>query len=133
MVNYLETGAELLQQRMEQFAGIEVTYRRSNPKYTGFAFRITAVPGRNPVDIVDANGVVLRGQIQDFVVSIEKMRSQFRGDPKVPVRGDEIEATISGMKIIFLVTGEDFANSHYELADSYGKAWRIHTKMDRTY
>ncbi len=127
MTNYLEAGAKLLQDRMEAYGGISVTYRRPGV----FSFNIVAVPGRNPVDIVDRNGAVLRGQVQDFIVTIATMMRGMSADPKKPKRGDEIVSTFGELKIVYLVTGEDFATSHYEPADSYGVAWRIHTRSDR--
>lgn len=131
MVNYLEMGANVLQDRLESFAGVEVTYRRGGRKYAPATFTLQAVPGRNPVDVVDQSGVVLRAQVQDFIVKIAAFRAKMP-EPKYPVRGDEIEMTVAnGYRVVFVVTGEDFSTSHYEPADSYGVAWRIHTKSDR--
>ncbi len=129
--NYLEMGAEVLQERMETYAGLQATYRRVSSKVPKFSFPIVVVPGRNPIDIVDTNGVVLRGQAQDFSVMIEKWLARAAGDPKNPIRGDEIIVQLGQFKVVFVVSGEDFARSHYEPADSYGKAWRIHSKSDR--
>lgn len=111
---------------MEQYGGVTVTYRRPGD----FSFRVEAVPGRNPVDIIDHNGVVLRGQIQDFTIAIAKLRKHFTGI-KRPMKNDEILMEVAGQMIVFTVNGEDFSTSHYEPSDSYGIAWRIHTKADR--
>jgi len=111
---------------METFAGVKVRYSRANQ----FSFDIIAVPGRNPVDMVDSEGLVLRGQIQDFTVNIVKLRDKL-GDPKRPLRNDEIMMEMPFGKIIFVVNAENVATSHYEPSDSYGIAWRIHTKSDR--
>ena len=124
--NYLQMGAEAIQKRMEAYAGLTVTYRRQGH----FSFPIVAVPGRNPVDVYDQNGVVLRGQIQDFTINIEKLTSQMTGI-KRPQRNDEIVVRLGDKEIVFTVNGEDFSTSHYEPSDSYRVAWRIHTKADR--
>jgi len=131
MTNYLKMGAETLQERMEAYGGVQVMYRRVSSKLSNFSFNIVAVPGRNPVDVVNSEGVVLRSQIQDFVVSIAKMQSKMSADPKTPVRGDEIVMKVGRHNVVFIVTADDFATSHYEPADSYGVAWRIHSKADR--
>lgn len=126
-MNYLQIGAQVLQDRMEQYGGLTVEYRRPGE----FAFPICMVPGRNPTEITDVNGTLLRGQVQDFIVDICKLRNQM-SDPKKPLRGDEIVANwADGQRIVYIVNGEDIATSHYEPADSYGVAWRIHTKTDR--
>lgn len=125
-VNYLKLGAELLQSRMETYAGVTVTYRRTGE----FSFKVVAVPGRNPVDITDQNGVLLRGQVQDFTFEIEKLTAAMTGK-KHPLRGDEILMEVGDKTVVFVVNGEDFATSHYEPSDSYGVAWRVHTKSDR--
>lgn len=130
MTNYLKLGAETLQSQMERFAGEEVLYRRVTSASPRFMFRVIAIPGRSPVDIIDKNGTVLRAVIQDFHVEIAAMRKKMEA-PKTPLRGDEIVMTLAGRKIVFVVSGEDFSASHYEPADSYGIAWRIHTKADR--
>jgi hypothetical protein len=126
MTNYLQLGAKTLQSRLEEYGGITVTYRRNGE----FSFLIVAIPGRNPVEITDQNGMVLRGQIQDFTMDIAKLKAGMT-DPKRPMRGDEIVAQMGRHKIVFQVNGEDFSTSHYEPSDSYGVAWRIHTKSDR--
>jgi len=127
-MNYLKMGAETLQAKMELYGGVEVIYRRPGQ----FSFPITAVPGRNPVEITDQNGLVLRGQVQDFVFDIAKLKSMIVSDSiKRPLRGDEIVYEVAGERVVFVVNGEDFATSHFEPADSYGVAWRIHTKSDR--
>lgn len=125
-MNYLAMGADWLQERMEQYAGVTIQYRRPGT----FSFNIVAVPGRNPTEVFDQNGTMLRAQVQDFIVEIDKFkRLMSTGDR--PLRGDEILMEIAGQTVVFLVTGEDIATSHYESADSYGVAWRIHTRSDR--
>lgn len=119
-------GAETLQKRMELYGGVRVEYRRPGQ----FSFPIVAIPGRNPVEVVDQNGVVLRGQLQDFIVDIAKMKSLMSQDYR-PMRGDEIVMPLGDDRVVFVVNGEGFSTSHYEPADSYGVAWRIHTKSDR--
>lgn len=126
-MNYLALGAETLQRRMEQYGGVTVTYRR--PK--SFSFRVVAVPGRNPVDIYDQNGVMLRGQIQDFTIAVDKLKAGMNSGVRRPLRGDEIVMELKTNTIVFLVSGEDVSTSHYEPSDSFGIAWRIHTKSDR--
>lgn len=126
MVNYLQMGSKVLQDRMEAYGGVTVTYRRPG----GVEFTIVAVPGRNPVDMTDLNGIVLRGQVQDFTIRIDPLRAQLP-DPKRPLRGDEIIMTLNRRRVVFVVNGEDFSTGHYEPSDSYGVAWRIHTKSDR--
>lgn len=125
--NYLKRGSELLQQKMEQFAGLQVTYRRPNE----FEFQIWSVPGRNPVEIVDSNGVVMKGQSQDFTFNVATLIEGMIRDPQRPRRGDEIEATLPTGTVVFKVSGEDFASDCFEPSDSYGIAWRVHTKADR--
>lgn len=127
MVNYLELGARTLQSRMERYAGIEAIYRRNGV----FSFPITVVPGRNPVEVVDQNGFVIKGQIQDFTVDIEKMRNRMPPGDDRPMRGDEIVIELGKDKVVFVVNSEGFTTGHYEPSDSYGVAWRIHTKSDR--
>lgn len=127
--NYLKLGAERLQAQMESYGGVEVIYRRVGQ----FSFPITAVPGRNPVEITDSNGVLLRGQVQDFIFNIEALKASMHFPPKRPMRGDEIVSSLSGERVVYVVNGEGFAVSHYENADSYGVAWRVHTKSDRIY
>ena len=127
MTNYLAIGAVTLQERMEAYGGITITYRRPGE----FSFQIAAVPGRNPVELFDKQGVVLRGQIQDFTVAIAKFVAGASPGIRRPLRGDEIEYQINGLQTIFMVSGEDISTSHYESSDSYGIAWRIHTKLDR--
>lgn len=126
-INYLQRGAELLQQRMEKFAGLTVTYTRPNL----FSFDIVAVPGRNPVELVDQNGVVLKGQSQDFTFSIAEMKSRMTNNPKTPMRGDEIKVSLPFGIVFFTVNGDGFSASHYTPSDSYGIAWRVHTKVER--
>ena len=120
-------GAETLQARMEAFAGVTVTYRRPGE----FSFSIVAVPGRNPVEIQDHTGVVLRGQVQDFTFEIAKLKAGMTADPQKPMRNDEIVMELNRSRVIFIVNAEDFSTSHYETSDSYGVAWRVHTKSDR--
>jgi hypothetical protein len=127
MTNYLKLGAELLQPWMEQFGGATVTYRRKGE----FSFQVEAVPGRNPVDVTDSNGVVLRGQVQDFTFSIDKLTAGMSSDPKRPLRNDEVVYQVGNQTVVFVVSGEDFSTSHYEPSDSFGVAWRVHTKSDR--
>jgi hypothetical protein len=112
---------------MEEYGGVTVTYRRPGV----FSFRVVAVPGRNPVDIYDQNGVMLRGQVQDFTIAIEKLKVGMAGGIQRPLRGDEIVMAVKTDTIVFMVSGEDVSTSHYESSDSYGVAWRIHTKSDR--
>ena len=126
-MNYLALGAETLQQRMEAYGGVSVTYRRPGV----FSFEIVAVPGRNPTDIYDQNGVVLRGQVQDFTCDIAKLKAGMADSTLRPLRGDEIVMQVKTDKIVYVVNGEDISTSHYEPSDSYGVAWRIHTKSDR--
>ena len=126
-MNYLAAGAQILQDRMEVYGGVTVTYRRPGE----FSFQIVAVPGRNPVDMFDKNGVVLRGQVQDFTVAIVKLKAGMSSSIRRPLRGDEIVMQMTDSQIVFLVSGEDISTSHYESSDSYGIAWRIHTKSDR--
>lgn len=127
MTNYLKLGAETLQSRMESYAGVTVTYRRNG----SFSFKVIAVPGRNPVDITDTNGVVLRGQVQDFTFDIAKLTKGMTDGKRRPLRGDEIVMEVGSQTVVFVVNGEDFATGHYEPSDSYGVAWRVHTKSDR--
>ena len=124
----LARGAQLLQSRMQKHAGLPVTYGRPG-KFT--INSLIAVPGRNPVDIVDRNGVVLRGMVQDWIFTIDELVSQMTADPRRPVKADEITAIVGSFRIVFIVTAEDFSSSHYEPADSYGVAWRVHTRSDR--
>ena len=127
-MNYLKMGAETLQAKMELYGGVDVVYRRPGQ----FSFSIRAIPGRNPVEITDQSGMVLRGQVQDFVIDIKSLKTAIQTDSiKRPLRGDEIVMELAGERIVFVVNGEDFATSHYEPADPYGVAWRIHTKSDR--
>ena len=126
-MNYLRLGAETLQDHMEEYGGVEVTYRRAG----AFSFTITAVPGRNPTDVYDQNGVVLRGQIQDFTITIAVAKASMINCAQRPLRGDEIVMQVGDDNVVFVVNGEDFATGHYEPSDSYGVAWRIHTKSDR--
>ena len=125
--NYLKLGAEILQSQMETFAGVTVTYSRPGK----FSFEIVAVPGRNPVDVVDNDGLVLRGQIQDFTVNAKTLQTLMTSDPKYPVRNDEIVMRLATGLVVYVVNGETISSSHYEPSDSYGIAWRIHTKSDR--
>ena len=126
-INLLSMGASWLQDRMEESAGIQVMYQRAGQP----AFPLKVVPGRNPVEITDQNGVVLRGQVFDFTVRASNLLARLQGGVQRPARGDEITAVIGSFKVTFVVTGEDFSTSHYESADSYGVSWRIHTKSDR--
>ncbi|MGB5334395.1 MAG: hypothetical protein WBN07_02160 [Woeseiaceae bacterium] len=126
MINYLAMGAEKRQEWMELYGGVQIQYRRPG----SFSFNIVAVPGRNPTDVFDQNGTVLRAQVQDFIVDIARFRRLMSTGDR-PLRGDEILMEVAGQTVVFLVTGEDIATSHYEPADSYGVAWRIHTRSDR--
>lgn len=123
----LHRGAKLLQSKMEQHAGVDVTYRRGNE----FTFQLRVVPGRNPVEITDTNGMVLRGQVQDFSIDVSTFENKVPSGAARPKRGDEIVMTVGRHQVVFTVNGEDFATSHYESSDSYGVAWRVHTKSER--
>lgn len=127
MTNYLSMGAEKLQQLMENYGGVNVTYRRTGV----FSFTVAAVPGRNPTDVYDQRGVLLRGQIQDFTIAISKLTAGMTSGSARPLRGDEIVMQVGEYSTVFVVNGEDFSTGHYQPSDSYGIAWRIHTKSDR--
>ena len=106
--------------RMQQYAGVQVTYVRVGQQAATF----TAVPGRVPASLYDAQGASLRVVVNDFIID----RKDLAGfAPPSPVRGDKI---IRGDQT-FLVSGEDLGTTHYEDGDSYGVAWRVHTKLDR--
>jgi len=124
MTNYLELGARTLLSRMSQYAGSEVEYLR---KSTGESVNLIAVPARVISATYDANGILLRNVNRDFIVD-RKWFLNFQ--IQYPVRNDEIRQTLNGFVEVFLVNAETTAMSHYEEADSFGVAWRIHTKRD---
>lgn len=123
MTNYLELGAGILRDRMAQYGGITITYKRG-----GYTQRIKATPARVVTDQLQDNGVVYREVSKDFIIAQDALA---KFDPPVPQRGDHIIHDLNEQRHTFIVTGEGSFTSHYEDADSYGAAWRIHTKRDR--
>lgn len=122
MANYLELGARILLDRMKSYAGVSITYRRGSNLY-----HLTAVPARVVTDQATDSGVVMREVSRDFIISVSDLKYL---NPPHPQRGDEIVQLGDDESWVFIVTGEATATSHYEEADSYGKAWRVHTKRD---
>ena len=85
-----------------------------------------ATPGRVITEVHDENGVMLKLVTRDFVISTKALAGF---DPPNPIRNDEVYAEDLGHT--FTVNAEDLFGSHYEEADSYGVAWRVHTKRDK--
>ena len=121
-MNYLQQGAKVLLERMQSYAGVNITYRRGSTMY-----HLTAVPARVVTDQATDSGVVMREVSRDFIIAIADLKYL---NPPHPQRGDEIVQLGDTEGWVFIVTGEATATSHYEEADSYGKAWRVHTKRD---
>ncbi|GAG46093.1 unnamed protein product, partial [marine sediment metagenome] len=106
-MNVLEQGAHHLMARMQQYAGVDVTYIRAGQQSVTF----TAVPGRVPASLYDAQGASLRVVVNDFIID----RGELAGFvPPTPMRGDKI---IRGDET-FIVSGEDLGTTHYEDGDS---------------
>lgn len=121
MSSILEQGAAVLYTRMRQYAGVQTVYRRKGQQ----ALSITAIPGRVLSETQNADGAIFRETKRDFVYA----RSDFATlDPPQPVKGDTIEQTVGNVVETFNVGGEDLTSPPFEEADSYGVAWRVHTK-----
>lgn len=119
-MNYLRAAAETLQTRMEQFASETVMYCRDGQA----PFPVVAVPGRTVAENQDASGFIVRTTTRDFTIRVAALRGL------TPKRNDVIKMKIGNEEHIYTVNG-DFGGVHYEPVDSYGIAWRIHTKLDR--
>ena len=124
-MNLLEQGANYLLTAMQGSAGRQIKYRRPS---TGQSVTFTAVPGRVPAQVYDERGVLLRTVSNDFIFNRSELGAF---TPPNPVRNDEITQTLNGKSEVLIVNGENIGTSHYEDADSYGVAWRVHAKRDR--
>ena len=123
-MSILEQGARQLLNGMRNYAGVRVTYVRNDKSVS-----VLSVPGRVVSSVYDETGVMLRAISRDFIIDRADLEDF---DPPVPQRGDKIIQSVGSAKNeTFIVAGEDLGTTHYEEADSYGVAWRIHTKRDK--
>lgn len=124
-MNMLEQGANFLVTSMQKHAGRTITYRRPS---TNQSVTFVGIPGRVPAQVYDERGVLLRAVSTDYIFNRQELASF---EPPYPVRNDEITHTVGGQAEVLVVSGENIGVSHYEDADSYGVAWRVHAKRDR--
>ena len=100
-------------------AAQEVTYRRG-----GQLVIVAATIARRIFSVAQGDTVLyIRGQ--DFLVKAESL--VLAGLSTLPLRGDQIEATLSGALQTFVVLPEDGFPA-WEYADPYRNLLRIHTK-----
>ena len=123
-MNLLARGAAYLQNQMIRVASVEIVYVRPGKQ----PVRGRAIAGQLVTDNENVNGFVVRSVTRDFTISQTLLTDAGLGKP---LRNDEIWQRINGVDHVFVVNGDSFATGHYEESDTYGVAYRIHTRKDR--
>ena len=108
--------------RLKSSAGQSVTYTRDG---LGSVSIIAAV-GRPEYRTDEQTGLIDRIVGRDFI--IERKDLVISGNQLTPMRGDKIVLTHHGESLTCEVL-PDGGIPHYEEADEFGHAWRIHTKF----
>lgn len=121
-MNYLQKAAETLQRNMERDAGLTVMYHRQGIP----AFPVVAVPGRTQADNDSGTGFIVRTVTRDWVIRKALLKAKGISEPK---RNDKIVVKFGDDEHTFLVNG-DSGISHWDEADSYNIAYRIHSLRD---
>ena len=121
MTDMLETGAVFLAEQMELHCSREVTYARGVD-----AVALPATKGRSIFRYEDANGVLQRIELADFLLS--PARLVLSGQDASPLPGDTI-----------LEVGTDAARTYVVCAEAGEPCWRwsslhrtrmrVHTKL----
>lgn len=101
-------------------AGVEITYSRGDNSVT-----ITAVPGQQPFEAIDQNGVVVESIAQTFVFKQSDL--VLGGSAATPQRNDLITRTVNGQTAQYRVL-VDYGSPHYRDTDGFGVGFRVFAK-----
>ena len=103
-------------QRVRQFAGNQVTYRRGAQSAT-----VTAVTGQTEFDTLDDNGMPVKQIARDFLIATSEL--VLGGEPVEPQAGDLIEERDGTVNKVLPVNGHC-----WKWSDTGKTQRRIHTK-----
>jgi hypothetical protein len=120
MSNLMQTGQAWLAGQLKAHVSTPVVYDRGGQTVT-----LDATFGRTDAERVDENGVGIREEIVDFLVTAADL--VIDGAAVLPKRGDAIRYTDGAVEKTYevMTVGE----GHYRPADPFGTMLRIHTKL----
>lgn len=119
MTDMLSDGVTWLHQQREASLAKSVTYCRGASSVT-----ITATKGKTDTNVVNGDGVEVRGQIDDWIIKPSDL--VIDGVTVFPQQGDRIRDTIGSQTVIYEVSkGPDGAAWRY--TDNFRVAMRLHT------
>ena len=103
-------------------AGTVISYQRR-----GFGpIEVTAVVGGSADNSETETGLAIQTHYRDFTISTDSLLAL---SPPYPVRNDKI-VVVRGTEVLTYIVNADGGVSHFEEADAYNVAWRVHTIRD---
>jgi hypothetical protein len=118
MADLIETGVTWLHQQRETHLVKSVTYCRGASNVT-----INATKGKTETNVVDREGVEVRGQIDDWIIKPAEL--VIDGVTVFPQQGDQIRDTVDGQTVVYEVAkGPD--GHHWRYTDNFRLAIRVH-------
>lgn len=123
MANLLQTGQAWLAGKLKAHAATSVVYDRG-----GQTVALEATFGRTDAERVDENGIGIRAEITDFIITAADL--VIGGATTLPKRGDLIRHTAGGVEKTYEVM--TVGDGHYRPSDPFGTMLRIHTKLTLT-
>ena len=121
MANLLEQGAAWLDAQRAKHASQTVTYERGED-----SVEVQATVGRKSYQVDGGYGAAVWVDSTDFIVAAADLI--LAGETVLPQPGDRVRVAEGSTVQVYEVMSPGGEMSHYEPADPYRRAWRIHTK-----
>ena len=123
MPNVFQNAIAAGQAAILDHAGATVTFRRSALP-NGPSVEVTAVAGASRVEVVDADGMTVTGEVRDFLIAVADLAAV------EPQSGDliEVRSEQTGVVETYEVTplGDEKC---FRPSGTPGTTWRIHTRL----
>jgi len=121
MADLLKQATDWLETMRKAHASRSVTYERG-----GDSVEVLATVGRKFYQVDGGYGAAVWVDSTDFIVAAADL--VLGGETVLPKPGDRVRVTQGEETGVYEVMAPGGEMSHYEAADPYRRAWRIHTK-----
>ena len=121
MADLLEQATDWLETMRKAHASRSVTYHRGED-----SVEVLATVGRKSYQVDGGYGAAVWVDSTDFIIAAADL--VLGGETVLPRPGDRIRVTEGEETGVYEVMAPGGEMSHYEAADPYRRAWRIHAK-----
>lgn len=121
MADLLEQATDWLEEKRKAHASRSVTYERGAESVEALA-----TVGRKSYQVDGGYGAAVWVDSTDFIVAAADL--VLAGETVLPQPGDRVRVAEGSTVQVYEVMSPGGEMSHYEPADPYRRAWRIHTK-----